>query len=259
VVSKRTCAEIIRRLLDLTVGLGEPLGGTAEIGTAGGKSPQSKLRDDDAGFFALEFLGAGELAAKEFDKFAGARAAVGTEDTHAEEKDEELEDFRVLGRVKRCRGGLLLDFVDEIGESVVELARHLSGGGVFVDDAGAESLVGLSESQESGKDVRIGGSRLGGREFGDGESDGRKELAAKLDGVRGDADVEKGSVGGEGARMLLLITMRGDEVAAARGAIDGDFALCATADGADLFRFGRTEAARLAFVADWTKHERSPG
>jgi len=59
------------------------------------------LRDDDAGFFALEFVGAGELAAEEFDEAAGARAAVGAKQAHAIEEDEELEDFGVFGAALR--------------------------------------------------------------------------------------------------------------------------------------------------------------
>jgi hypothetical protein len=40
------------------------------------------LGKNDTGFFALEFVGAGELAAEEFDEAAGARAAVGAEQAH---------------------------------------------------------------------------------------------------------------------------------------------------------------------------------
>jgi hypothetical protein len=65
------------------------------------------LGGDDAGFFALEFVGAGELAAEEFDEAAGARAAVGADQAHAIEKDEELEDFGVFeAALGSSRGGL---------------------------------------------------------------------------------------------------------------------------------------------------------
>ena len=218
-----------------------------------------RLGDDDAGFFALEFLGARELAAKEFDEFAGARAAVGAEDAHAEKKDEQLEDLGVFWRVKRGSCGLLLDFVDERGERVVELALDGGGGRPFVDDARAESFVGFGKGQESSEDVGIGSGGLRGGEFRDGEGDGGKKLAVHLDGVRGDADIQKRSIGGECPGMLLFVAVRRDKVAAVGGAVDGDFALGAATDGADFFRFGRTKAARLAFIADWTKHERSPG
>ena len=64
-------------------------------------SSRPTLRDDDAGFFALEFRGGGELAAQELHEAAGAGAAVGTQQAHAVEKNEEGEDFGILD----LRGG----------------------------------------------------------------------------------------------------------------------------------------------------------
>lgn len=54
--------------------------------------------------------------------------------------------------------------------------------------------------------------------------------------------------------MLILVTMRSDQVRAIHGTIDGDFAVGAAADRADFFAFGRTETIRLAFLADRTGH-----
>ena len=217
-----------------------------------------ELRDDDAGLFALEFLGPGELAAQEFDELAGARAAVGAENAHAKEEDQELKDLGILGRVDGRGGGLLFDLGEEGGEGVVEFALNGGSRRLLVDNAGSEGFVGFDESAESGKDVGICSGGLICGEFGDGESDGREKLAMHLDGVGSNAHLEERGVGGESAGVLLLVAMRGDEVAAVGGAVDGDFALGAAADGADFFRFGGAETARLAFVADRTEHERSP-
>jgi len=53
--------------------------------------------------------------------------------------------------------------------------------------------------------------------------------------------------------------MRGNQIAAIRRAIDGQFPLGAATDGADFLGLGRAETARFAPFADWTKHQRSPG
>ena len=93
-------------------------------------APQASARrfwlwDDDAGFFALQFLGGGELAAKEFDEAARAGAAIGTQQAHAIEKDQQAENFRILdsGRA-RAAWALLLCFVQERCQSAVEFARN---------------------------------------------------------------------------------------------------------------------------------------
>ena len=54
--------------------------------------------------------------------------------------------------------------------------------------------------------------------------------------------------------LLQLITMRGDQVAAIHGTIDGDFAFRAATDGANLFAFGGTKPLGFSFIANWTKH-----
>lgn len=217
------------------------------------------LRDDDAGLFVLEFLGAGKLAAEEFDELAGARTAVGAKETHAIEEHQELENLGVLRRGDGGGGGLLLHFVEESGERIVELALNGNHGRSFVDDAGGERFVGFGEGEERLENIRIGNGGLRSGKFGDGEGHSGKELAVELDGVGGDAHIEERSVGRKRARVLLFVAVRGQQVAAVGGAVNGDFALRAATDGADFFRLGWTKAAGFAFVADWTKHERSPG
>ena len=79
---------------------------------------------------------AGELAAEEFDEAAGAGAAVGAEQAHAIEEDEELEDFGVFGVALRILRGGLLGFVEKSGERVVEVALDERDRWLLVDDAG---------------------------------------------------------------------------------------------------------------------------
>src|SRR5713101_6940526 len=62
-------------------------------GEGSGWAAKSLLRDDDAGFFALELGGLGELPAKEFDESARARAAVGAQQAHPVEKNKEMRNF----------------------------------------------------------------------------------------------------------------------------------------------------------------------
>ena len=60
-------------------------------------------------------------------------------------------------------------------------------------------------------------------------------------------------------RVLVFVAMGGVEIAALGWAVERDLTFGTTTDGADFFRLGWTKAAGFAFVADWTKHERSPG
>ena len=55
--------------------------------------------------------------------------------------------------------------------------------------------------------------------------------------------------------MLVLIAVGGDEVGAVGGAVNGDFALCAAANGADFLALGRAEASGLALFTNRTRHE----
>ena len=70
---------------------------------------------------------------------------------------------------------------------------------------------------------------------------------------------EERSAGGNFTLVLIFVAMRGDEVSAINRTIDGDFALCAAADGANLFTLRRAEAFVFSFFANWTRQKRSPG
>jgi hypothetical protein len=213
-----------------------------------------RSRDDEAGLFALEFLGARELAAKEFDELARAGTSIGAQESHAKEKDEQLEDFGVLRRTYGSGGGLLLDFGEEGREGVVKFALYREDGRLFVDNAGGERFAGFGKRAESGENVGICGRGLRGGKFGDAEGDGGQKLGVQVNDVGGNADTEERSVGGQRPGVLLFVAMGGEEVSAVGGAVDREFAFRAAADGTDFFGLSGAEAARLAFVADWTKH-----
>jgi hypothetical protein len=217
------------------------------------------LGDDDAGLFALEFVGSGELAAEKFDEAAGARTAIGAEKAHAEEEDKEWEDFGILdGAEGWALRSVLFGFGEESGEGVVEFALNEGNRGLLIDDTGGEGFVGVGEGAKSRENIGIGGGGLAGAEFGDGESDGGEKAAVDLDGVRVDAHVEKGGVGGEGARMVVLVAMSGNEVGTVGGAVDGKFALGAATDRTDFFGLSGAKTAGFALLADWTSHDEIP-
>jgi hypothetical protein len=54
--------------------------------------------------------------------------------------------------------------------------------------------------------------------------------------------------------VLVFVTVRRDEIGTIGRAVDGDFALCAAANGADLFSFGGAEAGGFALFADGAGH-----
>jgi hypothetical protein len=203
-------------------------------------------------------VGAGELAAEEFDEAAGARAAVGTQQAHAIEEDEELEDFGVFGVALGILGGGLLGFVKESGESVVESALYGWDRWLLIYDAGGKRFVGFGLRLQSGEDVGVSGGGLRGAEFGDGEGDGGEKLRMDAHEIGSEAHVEQWGVGGELARVLLFVTMGGEEVGAVGWAVEGNLTLGAAADGADGFAFCGTEPAGFAFLTDWTGQEKPP-
>ena len=150
------------------------------------------------------------MAAEEFDEAAGARAAVGAEQAHAIEEDEELEDFGVFWAALGILGGSLLCFVKESGESIVESALHGWDRWLLVYDASGKRFVGFGLRLQGGKDVGIGGGGLRGAEFGDGEGNGGEKLRVDAYEIRSEADVEQRGVGGELARVLFFVAMGGD-------------------------------------------------
>src|SRR6266571_4461401 len=101
-----------------------------------GCATNTALRGDDAGFFALELGRLRELAAEEFDEAARARAAVGAQQAHAIEKNQQMKNVRVFeGGRAGASGVLFLDLVDESNECGVEFARQRRVRRFFVDDA----------------------------------------------------------------------------------------------------------------------------
>ena len=88
-------------------------------------------------------MGAGELAAEEFDEAAGARAAVGADQAHAIEEDEELEDFGVFGAALGSLRRGLFGFNEEGGKGVVEASLDGRDRRLFVDDSSGERFVGF--------------------------------------------------------------------------------------------------------------------
>jgi len=96
---------------------------------------------------------------------------------------------------------------------------------------------------------------LRGTEFRDGEGDGGKKLRMETHKVGSEADVEQGSFRRELARVLLLVTVGGDEISAFGRAIESDFAFGAATNSADFFGLGRAKSRGLAFLTDWTEHE----
>jgi len=200
-------------------------------------------------------VGAGELAAEEFDEAAGARPAVGAQQAHAIEEDEELEDFGIFGAALGILRGGLLGFVEEGGESVVEAALDGWDRGLLVDDAGGKRFVGFGERLQGSEDVWVGGGGLRGAEFGDCKGNGGEKLWVDANEIRSEANVEERRVGGELARLLIFVAVSGDQVGAVGRAVEGDFAFGAATDGADGFGFGRAEAAGFTFLTDRTGHE----
>ena len=203
-------------------------------------------------------MGAGELAAEKFDEAARARAAVGAEQAHAIEKDQQLENFGVLEGAERGLGLRLLGLGQKGRKGVVEATLDGWNGRSFIDNAGSERFVRISQRLQGGEDVGISGAGLRGAEFGDGEGDGGEKLRVDADEIRGEADVEQRRVGGKLARVLLFVAMRGDQVGAVGRAVEGDFAFGAATDGADGFGFGRAEPAGFTFLTDRTRQENPP-
>ena len=200
-------------------------------------------------------MGAGELAAEEFDETAGARASVGTDKAHAVEEDEELEDFGVFRVALGILRGGLFGFVEECDKCVVESPSDGWDWRLVVDDSGRECFVGFGQRLQRGENVRVGCSELRGAEFGNGECDAREKLRMDPDEIRSEADIKKRGVGWELAWVLFFVAMRGKEIRAIGRAVEGDFALRAAADGADGFGLRGAKATRFAFLADRTGQE----
>jgi len=106
----------------------------------------------------------------------------------------------------------------------------------------------------AGENIGIGRVGLRRAKLGYGEGKSAMSCCLRVDYVGREIDVEQWSFGSKGARVLVLIAVRGGQVRAIRGAVDGDFAADAAADGADGFAFGGTEPIGLALFTNWTGH-----
>src|SRR5713226_4799915 len=217
--------------------------------------PRKELWNNDAGLFALELGSGGELAAEEFDEAARTRAAVGAQQSHAVEKNQQIENVRIF-EAHRCGafGLLFFDFGEKGNQSSVEFARERSDRRFFVNDAGTERLVSFGESLDGREYIGIRCGGLDGAEFGDGESHGGHQLLMCVDDVLRNLLVQQWSVRRNLALVLVFVAMGGDQIGAVRRAIDSDFALGAAADGADLFAFCGAKSCGFAFFTDRTGH-----
>src|ERR1700722_1486884 len=99
---------------------------------------------------------------------------------------------------------------------------------------------------------------MGCGKFRGGEGDSRKRVLVRVDDVLGNLHVEQRSVRGKRALVLILVTMRSDQVRTIRGTVDGNFALRAAADGADFLALGGAKSFGFAFFTDRTGHSGSP-
>jgi len=66
---------------------------------------------------------------------------------------------------------------------------------------------------------------------------------------------EERRVGGDFTFVLTLVAVSSGEIRAIGRASDGDFALGAAADGANLFTLGRAETPDFPFFANWTRQK----
>ena len=203
-------------------------------------------------------MDAGELATEEFDEAAGARAAVGAEQAHAIEEDEELEDFGVLGAALGSLRWGLFGFVQESDESIVESALDGRDWWLFVDDAGSKCFVGFGQRLQRGEDIGVCRGGLCGAEFGDSEGDGGEKLRVDADKIWSEANVKQRRIGRELARVLFFVAVRGEEIGTVKRAVEGNFAFRTAADRADGFGLRGAEASRFTFVTDRTGQEEPP-
>ncbi len=149
---------------------------------------------------------------------------------------------------------LFFDFVEEYGERGVEFAGQRSSRRLFVDEAGCQCFVGLGKSLKGRQNIRVRGCGLRGTEFGDRKCERGHELLMGVDDVLWDFFVEERSIPKDAALVIVFVAVSREEVGAVGRAVYGDFALGAATDGADLLRFGGTEARGFAFFTNRTGH-----
>ena len=96
------------------------------------------------------------MVAEEFDEAVGTRAAVGAEQAHAEEKNEEVKNFGIFHGAEGLHG-VLFGFVQKGGERVIEFMWKVGDGRLFIDDSGGEGLVGVGEGADGCENIGVGG------------------------------------------------------------------------------------------------------
>src|ERR1700722_10207587 len=231
----------------------EPGGGAApEASVARGMRSSG---DDDSGFFALEFPGGGELAAEKFEIAARPGAAVAAQQAHTVEKDEQRENFGVFGwRSSGLFGGLLLRFVEELRERAVQLASKPGVRRFLVEYSRTQCLVGFGKSLERGQYVGIASSGMRGGKFCGRECQSGKQILLSVDDLFGNLDVQQRSVPGQRSVMRVLVAVGREHVRTVRGTVDGNFALRATAHGANFLALRRTESCCFSFKTERTGH-----
>jgi len=196
-----------------------------------------------------------ELAAEEFDVAARTRASVRAQQAHAVEKNQKIKNVGVFQGGKSSAFGLLLFyFGNEIGECGVELAGQSRVWRLFVVDAGAQRSVGFGQRLDCSENVGVGSLALGCAELRDREGERRHQLLLRVNDVGRQIDVQQRCARWQGARVLVLVAVRGQQVGAVRRAINRDFPACAAANGADRFSLGGTVASAFALFADGTDH-----
>src|SRR5712691_1845964 len=214
-------------------------------------------RNDDAGLVAGNFRRCRILAAQEFEEHAGARAAIGCLHSYAQEKHENVKNFRVLhgGEPGALRLALPY-FRKRFGQFIVQRAGQGRVRGPFKVDAAAECSRGFGERPQGVQCLRIVQVGMHRRKLQNGESDPDDDILALVDRGPREAHVRKGNAGRiDRLAVLFFVVMRRNQVRTIRPTINGDFALGAAADGADGFPFCRAVALRLSLRADRTTHQ----
>ncbi len=213
------------------------------------------LWEDDPGLLTLKFRGLGELAPKKFDEAVRARASIGAQQTHPVKKNQKHKNFGVFNGDITCAACLrLLCFGEECGERGVKLAGKSRIRGLFVIDARAESLVGFGESLQGGENIGVARGGLRGAELRDGERNPREQDLIGIDDFLREFGIEEQSVDRDRTLVLVFVALRGDQMRAIQGAIDGHFTLGSAADGANFLALGGAISSRFALFADRTRH-----
>lgn len=145
---------------------------------------ERRLRHDDAGFLAPEFLHGWELAAQEFDVAARTGAAVGAQQSHAVEEYEEIENIGIPQRSGVCLLRLFLfRFGHKCAERGVEFAAQLPVRQFLVVNASHQRSGCFRKGLDSGEDIGVGGIVVRGAKLGDSKCKRGHELLVGVNQV----------------------------------------------------------------------------